>query len=327
MQNNKLYLFMIVLLSVVCFYLFNKTNLNPNIKELQPILLIIDTTKIPTDEFGKMVKYGRELMINTAQLIGPNGSKGSYLGNKMNCTNCHQNAGTKPYSFNLIKSHQNYPQFRGREGKVLSLAERVNNCIMRPHNGKPLPLDSKEMLAFLSYLKWINDQVKTEKIVGEKNLSIIFPSNKASTENGKTLYVKYCKSCHGENGEGQLNLENTTYIYPPLWGKYGYQPSSSMHRVIKHAQWIKANMPYGLATWNKPILTDNEALDIAAFVNNDSMHKRPSPKTLDYPIAVYKAIDYAHGPFIDTFSEKQHKYGPFTPIIKYWESKNLKPIY
>ena len=95
-------------------------------------------------------------MINTAYYIGPSGIKGSYLGNKMNCTNCHQDGGTKPFSFNLMSSHDNYPQYRAREGKILTLAERVNNCVMRPHNGKPLPLDGEEMVAFLSYFKWIN---------------------------------------------------------------------------------------------------------------------------------------------------------------------------
>jgi thiosulfate dehydrogenase len=53
-------------------------------------LLIIDTSQIPHDQFGDAVRYGRELMLNTAYYIGPEGTNGRYLGNKMNCTNCHQ---------------------------------------------------------------------------------------------------------------------------------------------------------------------------------------------------------------------------------------------
>src|SRR5258708_39696768 len=45
------------------------------------------------------------------------------------------------------------------------------------------------------------------------------------------------------NGEGLMNSENTTYIYPPLWGPKSYQEGSSMHRVIKAASFIKHNMP------------------------------------------------------------------------------------
>ena len=34
-----------------------------------------------------------------------------------------------------------------------------------------------------------------------------------------------------------------------------------------------------------------------------------------------KPVDYSYGPFVDNFSEKQHKYGPFNPIQ---EAKNKK---
>lgn len=294
----------------------------------EPPVVIPDTTLIPNNPYGEMVKYGRALMLNTAYYIGPDGINGHYLGNKMNCTNCHQDAGTKPFSFNLIQSHDHYPQYRAREGKVLSLAERVNNCVTRPHNGKPIPLDSKEMIAFLSYLKWINEQtIDTSKFLGAKNLTVEFPNRAANPEKGEVLYNKHCNRCHGANGEGKWNAGKTTYTYPPLWGASGYQPGSSMHRIIKQAQWLKANMPYDLAKWNKPILTDEEALDIAAFVNDDRIHSRPSPKNLDYPHPNEKAIDYGHGPFADNFSEEQHKFGPYKPIIDDWKNKGLKPTY
>lgn len=290
--------------------------------------ILPDTTQIPADEFGSFVKYGRELMLNTAMLIGPDGKNGKYLGNKMNCTNCHQDAGTKPFSFNLMRSHERYPQYRARENKVLTLAERVNNCITRPHSGKPLPLDSKEMVAFLSYLKWINSFVKrTEKISGEKNLEITFPDRAANPENGAILYTKHCERCHGKTGEGLFMPDSVTYQYPPLWGSYAYQPGSSMHRVIMQARWLKANMPYDLAKWNKPVLTDEEALDIAAFVNDDRIHKRPDPLNVDYPNPNTKPIDYGKGPFADNFSEQQHKFGPYQPIINYWKENNLQPKY
>ena len=299
----------------------------PEEKKKSP-LLKIDFSQIPNDKFGDEVKYGRELMINTAMYIGPEGKVGKHLGNKMNCSNCHQDGGTKPFSFNLMLSHDNYPQYRAREAKVLTLAERVNNCIERPHNGKPLPLDSREMVAFLSYLKWINGFVpKDENFMGAKNLAIDLPSRAASSDRGSYLFVLYCQTCHGANGEGQMKADNSSYAYPPLWGDNAYQPGSSMHRVIKLAQWLRANMPYGKATWDKPFLTDEEALDIAAFVNDDQIHKRPGVESFDYPVPKEKAIDYAIGPFSDTFSISQHKFGPYEPIIDFWKSKGLKPVY
>lgn len=321
---------MLLILPIAIFNSCNSSSANTIGKEItkEDAYITIDTSKIPKDKFGESVRYGRELMLRTAYYIGPDGINGNYLGNKMNCTNCHQDAGTKPYSFNLMSSHDNYPQYRGREDKVLTLAERVNNCIMRPHSGKPLPLDSDEMVAFLSYFKWISKNVPKDSLFkGAKNFKIEFPAVAASPERGKVLFVENCVRCHGNEGQGIFNADKSGYVYPPLWGKYAYQPGSSMHRIIKQAQWLKGNMPFDKVTVGKPYLTDEQSLDIAAYVNDDTVHPRPNPKTLDYPDPKAKAIDYAHAPFSDPFSENQHKLGPFKPIIEYWKKQGWEAIY
>ncbi|MGY3053242.1 thiosulfate dehydrogenase [Pedobacter sp. UYEF25] len=289
----------------------------------------IDTRTIPKSKFGDAVRYGRELMVRTAYYIGPNGINGKFAGNKISCSNCHQEAGLKPYSLNLVSAFQNYPQYRAREGKVLSLAERVNNCIMHPLLGiKALPLDGKEMIAFISYLKFINDSSKMSSgNPGLKNLEIQLPNAAARPEAGKLLYAKDCARCHGLNGEGVFTADTSAYIYPPLWGKKSYRAGSSMHRVIKMAQWLLPNMPFDKATHTNPMLTTKEALDLAAFINDDTIHLRPTLTELQYPSLEEKPIDYDKGPFIDSFSEKQHKFGPYKPIIDEYKRKNLKITY
>jgi thiosulfate dehydrogenase len=288
-----------------------------------------DTGRMPRDKYGELVRYGRQLMEHTAYYIGPEGINGHYLGNKMNCTNCHQDAGTKPFSFSLMLSHERYPQYRAREGKVLTLAERVNNCVMRPHSGKPLPLDSREMVAFLSYFRWINAQLTPEdrQKKGFENLAIELPATAGDPVNGEKLYNEKCLRCHGGNGEGLFKPGDKDYLYPPLWGAYGYQPGSSMHRVLKQARWLKANMPNDSARYYKPFLTDREAIDIACFVNDDRIHQRPNPKSFDYPHPTEKHIDYGLGPFADSFPALQHKFGPWPPIMADWEKRGLKPVY
>lgn len=124
-----------------------------------------------------------------------------------------------------------------------------------------------------------------------------------------------------------MEYDSSTYIYPPLWGLKSYQPGSSMHRIIKQAQWLLANMPYDKATHQKPFLTSAQALDLAAFINDDKIHQRPQVHEIGYPHYEEKAIDYDKGPFADPFSEYQHKYGPFQPIIDYWKSKGIQPSY
>ena len=284
-----------------------------------------DTSAIPNDEFGAMVRYGRNLVLNTAYYIGPEGKVSKNLGNKMNCTNCHLEAGTKPYAFNYISSHARYPQYRSREDKILTLADRVNNCIERPHSGKPLKLDSKEMVAIVSYMKWLSQNVPVNQHVeGDSPLKIELPERAADPVKGEEVYIRECKSCHGADGEGKMRTDNVCYEYPPLWGMKSYQPGSSMHRVVKAAAFIYANMPNKLSSHDKPKLTIQEAFDVAAFMNDDRIHKRPvNNGSINYPNIKTKPLDYGTGPFVDSFPDLQHKFGPWIPILEYRKKNNL----
>lgn len=67
-------------------------------------------------------------------------------------------------------------------------------------------------------------------------------------------------------------------------------------------------MPFGAAQ-----LTDEEAWDVAAFVNSQPRPVKVFPD--DWPVISTKPADHPFGPFGDTFSEQQHKYGPFGPIL------------
>ncbi len=290
-----------------------------------------DTNKIPNTTEGEEIRYGRKLIANTALYIGPNGIAGKYLGNKMNCNNCHLDAGTRLRGLNFYNTFPTYPQYRGRENKILTLADRINNCIERPHNGLPMPVESREMKAIVAYMKWVSENAPEGYVPAtDKKVDMELPEVAADYVAGGVLYEKHCKSCHGADGQGVWNVDSSTYTYPPLWGKYAYQRGSSMHRVIKSANFIMANMPYLTAMPDKPVLTYTEAINIAAFINNDSLHYRPTKvysSNGDYPVSGVKPIDYDIAPYVDTFSERQHKYGPYKPIIQYHKANNLKVIF
>ena len=288
---------------------------------------LADINVLASDSTGVLIRYGRELMLKTNHYIGPDGINGKYTGSRINCSNCHQDAGTKIFSFDLLTAYSRYPQYRAREGRILSLAERVNNCVMRPLNGKPIPENSREMKAFLAYYRWLDSQVPADKkeLFG-KSVDIRFINRAADPAKGAVVYASRCARCHGANGEGIKTTDGSAYMYPLLWGDSAYQSGSSMHRIIKMSRWLKANMPYDSARWYKPVLTDEAALDVAAYINDDKQY-RPSPPNFDYPQPNQKPIDYGRGPFADTFSAMQHKFGPYQPIIDFWKAKGLKPSY
>ena len=295
------------------------------------IYKVPDTSTITKDEYGDLVRYGRALVLNTAHYIGPDGIAGTYLGNKMNCTNCHLDAGTRPYGLNFFSTHARYPQFRGRENRVLNLGERINNCVERPHNGVSLPLDSKEILAIESYIKWLGAGVPVgQHVAGDDGMELEYPDRAADVTKGGAIFAAECASCHGSDGGGKLTADASTYTYPPLWGDKAYQNGSSPSRVLKLARFIKANMPDKKATWQKPYLTDEQAIDVAAFINDGRIHSRPQKKDKsipDYPNYKVKAIDYEAGPYPDTFSAEQHKFGPYQPIIDYHKAHDLPVIF
>jgi thiosulfate dehydrogenase len=211
----------------------------------------------------------------------------------------------------------------------MTLPERVNNCIERPHNGTPMPLDSKEMIAIVTYMRWLSQNVPTgQRVKGDDGMDLQYPARAADIDNGTKLYATHCSSCHGNNGQGQFNADSSTYIYPPLWGNYAFERGSSMHRVLKMARFVKANMPHLKSTWDKPFLTDIEAIDVSAFVVDDRIHKRPEKENApSYPNIKVKPIDYDDGPYTDTFSASQHKFGPYQPIIDYHKAHNLPIVF
>jgi thiosulfate dehydrogenase len=139
-------------------------------------------------------------------------------------------------------------------------------------------------------------------------------------EKGKIIYDLKCKSCHQSDGQGVMNDEKNAYTYPPLWGKNSYNSGAGLYRMSRFAGYVKANMPLG-ATYKNPQLTDEEAWDVAAFVNSQERPNKDLSK--DWPDISKKIFDHPFGPFADSYTEKQHKYGPFQPIVDF-QNKNKR---
>ena len=87
-----------------------------------------------------------------------------------------------------------------------------------------------------------------------------------------------------------------------------------MHRVLKAAAFIKYNMPNASASADQPVLNDQEALDVAAYINDGRIHPRPKPKHTDYENLKHKPVDYFKGPYLDSFPALQHAFGPWDEI-------------
>lgn len=294
-------------------------------KELWPVY---DSKKIwtapdpylaETDDRAELIAYGRDLIANTQAYFGQHGKVKPRRINSLNCQSCHLEAGSKPFGNNYFAVASTYPQLRARSGSLETIPKRINDCFERSLNGHPIDTTSREMAAMVAYMRWLGLNVpKGEKPKGSGLVEAPFLDRAADPAKGKTVYQAQCASCHGEDGQG-LPMPDVDRNYPPLWGDMSYNEGAGLFRLSRLAGYVKANMPFG-ADYQNPILTDEQAWDVAAFINSQPRPKHPFLDT-DWPLVEKKPFDHPFGPFADPFPESQHKYGPFQPI-KDWYKAN-----
>jgi thiosulfate dehydrogenase len=261
----------------------------------------------------ELVIYGEDLVVHTAKYFGPKGQINTNA-NGMNCQNCHLDAGKTAWGNNFSAVASTYPKFRERSGAIETIPSRVNDCFERSLNGEPIDTGSLEMKAFVAYINWVGKAVpkgRSPRGAGIDNLTYL--DRAADPAKGAIVYQANCQSCHGQHGEGLSNPDGVGYAYPPLWGPNSFNTAAGLYRLSRLAGYAKDNMPFQQADHGHPKLTDAEAWDVAAFVNS-----QPRPQkvfTTDWPDISKKPVDHPFGPYADGFSEQQHKYGPYAPII------------
>ena len=279
-----------------------------------------DVSMLGDSPENELIRYGFELFKNTPDYIGFNADNRDkiYSGNGLACGNCHLGVGTKPFAGSLIGVISRFPQYRGRENKIGTIEERINGCMQRSLNGMSLPMESKELMALVSYLTWLNKEAPANgQVNGQGFAKITLPNRPINLYNGAAIYDLKCSVCHGNYGQGMKFTDTQRYQYPPLWGRDSYNNGAGMTRVITAAQFIKANMPFG-ATFEQPLLTDEEAYDVAGFINQ---HERPQKMhlDLDFPDRMKKPVSTPYPPYVDSFTIEQHQVGPFQPIIDFYK--------
>ena len=270
-----------------------------------------DINNITDPKLKASVSYGKELIAHTSKYLGPYGSV-LKMSNGMNCQNCHLDAGTKVWGNNYGSVASLYPKFRARSGAIENIYKRINDCFQRSLNGIALDTNGKEMQAIKAYISFIGSNVeKGKKAEGSGFKDLAYLDRAANPENGKSVYIAKCQSCHQDNGQGLFNADKSEYTYPALWGEHSFNDGAGLYRISNFAKYVKYNMPQG-ANYQNPMLSDEEAWDVAAYVVSRNRPHISVPK--DWPDISKKPIDHPFGPYADSFSASQHKFGPFNPI-------------
>lgn len=212
--------------------------------------------RIPAGPAGEDIRLGQSIFDYTPRYAA------KYVGNQMNCADCHLQSGRAPYSGPMVGLAHIFPTYNERAGRVIPLSRRIQQCFARSENGRPPAPDSKEMKALLAYIGWLSPAEFARHPPSGRGL-VKLPKLHGDSGRGAVIYAKQCAACHGADGAG------VPPILPPLWGPGSFNDGAGMNRVQKMAAFVRYNMPQ-----NAPrTLTPQQAYDVAAYINS-----KPRPK-------------------------------------------------
>ena len=211
-----------------------------------------DPATIPSGKLGASIRLGRNIIVNTPKYAA------RYVGNKMNCADCHLQAGTQAYASPLAGLTTIFPAFTKRDGRVITIERRIQECFERSENGKPPASDSPDMVAIVAYMNWLSRGIPMGSTVKGRGFVHLETPQHIDPAAGAKVYAESCAACHGSNGAG---IPGT---FPALWGPDSFNDGAGMSHVGKMAAFVKANMPQ-----NSPgSLSAQQAYDVAAFVTS-----------------------------------------------------------
>jgi thiosulfate dehydrogenase len=252
------------------------------------------TAPLPDDEYtAAQIRRGYDIVRNPRQHAA------RFAGNDLSCANCHMNGGQRDRALPYVGIAGTFPQYRSRDGRLISLEDRIGDCFERSLDGTRPPYDSPEMMAVAAYITWLSQGQPVGEDPAWRGKNRIARENQIPIERldrarGEQLYVQWCASCHGMDGRGvDLGVAKPG----PLWGPGSWNDGAGAARVYTLAGYIRHAMPLT----NPGSLSDEEAQHVAAYINS---HERPSfaRKREDFPNgdvpvdAVYYPQRYARNP-------------------------------
>lgn len=231
---------------------------------------------IPDNDFGKMVRLGESIFYNTQDYAG------QYIGNNLQCSNCHLDRGRLAGSAPLWAAYVAYPAYRSKNKHVNTFAERLQECFRYSMNGKPPADDSDVLVALEAYSYFLARGAPVgADMRGRGYPELEKPAHPFDYARGKKVYAENCALCHGADGQGRSSAAGKP-VFPPVWGAHSYNWGAGMADIRNAAAFVEANMP--LSQGNT--LSHQDAWDVAAFVDS---HERPQDPRFTISVAATRA--------------------------------------
>jgi len=230
----------------------------------RPIFTPPPDSKIPDNEFGKMVRFGRAVFEDTQH------NAKEFVGNALRCANCHIDGGRLANSAPLWAAYVAFPAYRSKNGHVNTFQERMQGCFLFSMNGKEPPLNDRVLVALESYSYFLATGAPTGANLSGRGYPKLPKPAQLDYAHGRQVYAQKCALCHGLDGQGQSGADGTV-VFPPLWGARSYNWGAGMSSIDSAAGFAKANMPLGQGN----SLTDEEAWDAATYLDSQERPQDP----------------------------------------------------
>jgi thiosulfate dehydrogenase len=220
---------------------------------------------IPAGKPGASIRRGLALILHTTDSLS------SYTSGGAQCASCHLDAGRRRDAASLIGVTARYPKYMDRTGGIIPIEDRINHCITRSLAGSRLPRDGRAMKDMVAYLTFLSTGVPNGAHVKGEGMPKM-PQLSGDSARGAQLFATTCALCHGAAGQGHPPA------LPALWGARSYSIGASMAREERAAAFIRHFMPQN----NRGSLTDQQAYDLAAYINSQPRPDSPR-KERDWP--------------------------------------------
>ena len=196
---------------------------------------------------------------------------------KMNCSSCHMNGGSKEYAAHVGDAVVNYPGVYSSNNIIYTNRMRVARCYAHSINEILYGSNSEYYKLITLYMAWIAE--KSGLHIGENRNSRGIHNVRGTAARhssiiaGQKAYAEKCQVCHGPAGYGTDRYDAIAeFSPPPINGSEAFVHTATLSYSSRLSSFILNNMPPG-ASYENPILSPQEALDIAEFI---SVQTRPS---------------------------------------------------
>ncbi|KAF2407261.1 hypothetical protein PSAN_41900 [Pseudomonas antarctica] len=165
-----------------------------------------EESELPDNAYGKLVRQGYALFVDTKRLAP------QFVGNGLNCSNCHLDQGRLANSAPLWGAYPMYPAYRKKNDKVNTFAERLQGCFQFSMNGgTPPAADSPQITALSVYAYWLASKAPLGvELPGRGYPDVAQPAKGYNLGQGAEVYQGQCAVCQAPRGRGRRSVTATS---------------------------------------------------------------------------------------------------------------------